>query len=397
MSSIRVRKSSNSLFFDLRVNGVRCREQTTLQNTPANRKRMQQVLEKIDAEITLGSFDYAKYFPNSRMLQKVAANAPKATNGAGGGGATAAPRFKDFVETWWLENEVRWREATREMIRGTLDRHLIPRFGDRTISEIGKADVLQYRAELAKLRGRNGNQVLSPKTINHYVGILKSILAEAADRHGFTDPAKRVTRLKVPRKDIEPFSIEEIRLLLANIRVDYRQYLTVRAFTGMRSGEVHGLKWKNVDFERQQILVRETSAKGRTEYTKTDGSQREIDMSPVVLAALRVQEKETKYKSEYVFCDRDGGPLDAHNVTNRVWYPLLRFLNLKKRRPYQLRHTCATLWLGAGENPEWIARQLRHTTTEMLFRVYSRYIPNLTRKDGSAFNRLVGDALIESI
>ncbi|MEY8212807.1 MAG: integrase, partial [Gammaproteobacteria bacterium] len=69
--------------------------------------------------------------------------------------------------------------------------------------------------------------------------------------------------------------------------------------------------------------------------------------------------------------------------------PLLRYLNLKARRPYQSRHTAATLWLAAGENPEWIARQMGHTTTEMLFRIYSRYVPNLTRQDGSAFERLL--------
>ena len=49
----------------------------------------------------------------------------------------------------------------------------------------------------------------------------------------------------------------------------------------------------------------------------------------------------------------------------------------------------ATLWLAAGEAPEWIARQLGHTSTEMLFRVYSRFIPNLTRQDGSAMDRLL--------
>ena len=53
------------------------------------------------------------------------------------------------------------------------------------------------------------------------------------------------------------------------------------------------------------------------------------------------------------------------------------------------RHTAATLWLAAGESPEWIARQMGHTTTEMLFRVYSRYVPNLTRQDGSAFDLLL--------
>ncbi len=64
-------------------------------------------------------------------------------------------------------------------------------------------------------------------------------------------------------------------------------------------------------------------------------------------------------------------------MNKRVWHPILRFLGLKSRRAYQTRHTAATLWLSAGENPEWIARQLGHSTTEMLFRVYSRYIPML--------------------
>ena len=77
------------------------------------------------------------------------------------------------------------------------------------------------------------------------------------------------------------------------------------------------------------------------------------------------------------------------NFTNRVWKPLLRHLGLAPRRPYQTRHTAATLMLSAGENPEWVARVLGHASTEMLFRVYSRYVPNLTRSDGRAFTGLV--------
>jgi len=68
---------------------------------------------------------------------------------------------------------------------------------------------------------------------------------------------------------------------------------------------------------------------------------------------------------------------------------ILRHLGLALRNPYQTRHTAATLWLTSGEAPEWIARQLGHSNTEMLFRVYSRYVPNLTRRDGSAFERLL--------
>jgi integrase len=90
-----------------------------------------------------------------------------------------------------------------------------------------------------------------------------------------------------------------------------------------------------------------------------------------------------------VFCNLAGEPIDTNNFTKRVWYPLLRHLGLTLRRPYQTRHTAATLWLAAGETPEWIANQMGHASTEMLFRVYSRFVPNLTRRDGSAFDRLL--------
>jgi integrase len=177
------------------------------------------------------------------------------------------------------------------------------------------------------------------------------------------------------------------------VREDFRDYFTVRFFTGMRTGEVDGLKWKYVDFERRLILVRETVVLGDEEYTKTDGSQRDIQMSQLVFEALKRQHAATGKVSALCSAIGSHKPLDHKNVTNRVWYPLLRHLGLKKRRPYQCRHTAATLWLAAGEAPEWIARQLGHTTTEMLFRVYSRYVPNLTRRDGSAFERLITQSI----
>ena len=90
-----------------------------------------------------------------------------------------------------------------------------------------------------------------------------------------------------------------------------------------------------------------------------------------------------------MFCNREGEPLDYHNVNRKVWHPTLRLLGLKARNAYQTRHTAATLWLAAGEAPEWIARQMGHANTTMLFKVYSRYVPNMTRRDGSAFEALI--------
>jgi len=231
--------------------------------------------------------------------------------------------------------------------------------------------------------------ILSNRRINKLVNLLRQIINEAADRFDFRTPFQNIKQLKVRRTDVDPFSLEEVKLMLETVRPDFRSYYTVRFFTGMRSGEINGLKWKYIDFERRLILVRETFVLGEDEYTKNDSSQRDIQMSQAVYDVLKAQEKVTREECDYVFCTRNKTPLDNKNVTDRVWYPLLRYLNLKQRRAYQTRHTAATLWLAAGENPEWIARQMGHTTTEMLFRVYSRFVPNLTHQDGSAFERLL--------
>jgi len=244
------------------------------------------------------------------------------------------------------------------------------------------------RAKLAELPGR-ANAKMSNKRINGILAPLRQILNDAADRHGFVSPTSTLKPLRIRKTDVEPFTLDEVQRLLATVRADYHDYFTTRFLTGMRTGEAHGLKWKYVDFENRLILIRETFVLGEDEYTKTDSSQRDLQMSQPVYESLKRQHEATGKLGDYVFCNREGQPLDNKNFSDRVWYPLLRHLGLKARRPYQMRHTAATLWLASGEAPEWIARQLGHSSTEMLFRVYSRYVPNLTRRDGSAIDRLL--------
>lgn len=390
MGSIRTLQRTGSLFFDFRYRGHRCREYTALPDTPANRKKLQKVMERIETEITTGTFEYTKFFPNTRNADKfeLANLASESSTASQEAAACSTPLFRDFAEVWYQEKEVEWRRSYKETVRNVLDKSLIPEFADKAVGQISKADVLAFRAKLGKVSARGKQTPLSSARINKMLNPLRQILNEAADRFDFRTPFDHIKQLKVKRTDVEPFTLEDVKSILDTVRPDFRNYFTVRFFTGMRTGEIDGLKWKFVDFERRLILVRETIVDGEEEYTKTDGSQRDIQMSQLVYDALKFQHQATG-KSVFVFCNREGKPLDHKNITNRVWYPLLRHLGLKKRRPYQCRHTAATLWLASGESPQWIAMQLGHTTTEMLFRVYARFVPNLTRKDGSAFERLL--------
>ena len=282
-----------------------------------------------------------------------------------------------------------WRRQHRNSVDVIFDTHLIPAFGMRSLAEITKADVLTFRATLAERPGRASKKI-SPSTINKIMCILRQMLTESAERFSLSDVFKGVKRLKAKKPDVHPFSMEEVDRIRATIRADYRDYVTVRFFTGMRTGEINGLKWKYVDFERGLILVREVFSAGESEENaKNETSLRDIPMLPVVREALESHRKVRHPTSEYVFCSREGNPLDAHNFATRVWYPLLRYLEIDKRRPYQTRHTTATLMLASGENPEWIAKLMGHANTQMLFTVYSRFVPNLTRQDGLAITGLL--------
>ena len=385
MGSIRCR--NDMLFFDFRYCGIRCREQTLLEDNSENRLKLETFLEKIEHEIKRGSFQYEKYFPDSKNIAKF----DRQTSVNSGMSITTeeqTPLFNSFTEDWYLENEIAWKISYQGTVRGIIDLHLLPRFGEIEISRITKGDILKFRSLLAKVQNKN-KIGLSPDRINHIMTTLRMILNDAADRFHFSTPFTGIKPLKVPRTEVDPFSIEDVNLILSKVRADFRNYYTTRFFTAMRTGEIDGLQWKYVDFERKQILIRETLVQGRVETPKTAGSIREIQMSGPVYDSLKCQWEVTGNSEGFVFCNRAGEALDNRNITTRIWYPTLKYLGLKPRRPYQTRHTMATLWLAAGENPEWIARQMGHTSTEMLFTVYSRFVPNLTRRDGSAFENLL--------
>ena len=383
MASVRARRGK--LFIDFTYMNIRCRETTNFPDTPANVKKLALVAKKMEAEITLGIFDYGAYFPKSTRLKEMTALADRAE-----ACISRNPTFRQFVDIWYEEKKIEWRPSYRQKTQIILNKYLLPEFGGKAVHAIKKPDLLTFRSSLAKVRyGKDGQSSLSVARINQIMILLRMILEEASDRHEFEMPYKNIKNLKQARPDVNPFTLSEVWLILKHVRADYKPYYTIRFFTGMRTSEIDGLKWDCINFDRREISIRGALVNGEMGPTKTLGSQRDIAMSQLVYDALLEQKARTFGKSEFVFCNSQGNPMEYRNVNRRVWKPTLALLGLKHRRAYQTRHTAATLWLAAGENPEWIARQMGHSSTEMLFRVYSRYVPDITRQDGSAMDNLL--------
>lgn len=390
MSSVRV-LPSGLLYIDARIKGHRIRETSDLMDTPANRRRLEAKAKVIDAELSLGTFDYGHHFPKG----KNAAAINRALNrSASGVMACSLPTVNAHIDIWIAEREVEWRKNYCTIVVGIIERHIRPALGELDIDEVTRDVVINLRNQLAKYRRPCGIG-LKPATINRVISILKSILDHACFVYKLPSPFERINKLKEEKRHVQPFSVDEMNQILEDVRPDYRDYLVVKFFTGVRSAEINGLKWKYVDFERGEILIRETFSKGIFDYTKNDSSQREVRMSGLVKEAMKRQFKVTGKggPNGLVFCSRMGTAVDDHNFVNRVWRPMLEDLGIPYRRPYNTRHTAATMMLAAGESPEWIAQQLGHTDTKMLFSVYSRFVPNLTRNDGSALDQLLGSVI----
>ena len=398
MGNIRARKESGYLYFDFQYQGIRCREQTKLKNTPANYRKLELILKKIEKQIIKNVFQYADFFPDSPRSQMFSQSTipnsreninVKITSTQNPDARTInIPMFNAFSKEWYEEKEISWKQSYKDKVTDILNLHLRPYFENWNIIRIDKAAILKFRVYMAN-KNKNVSAGLSNDRINQILNLLKQITDEAADRYQFNSPYRGIKPLRTPRTKADPFSLKEVRLFLDNVEKEWQAYYTLRFFTGMRTSEIDGLKWKYVDFDRKQIHIKETLVKGEIVTTKTETSERFIEMSTIVYDALTQQKKKTKEISDFVFCTKKCTPLLYRNVSNRIWYPLLKKLGIKRRRPYQTRHTAATLWLAAGENPEWVARQMGHSTTKMLFTIYSCYVPNLTRQDGSAIERLL--------
>lgn len=387
MSSIRSR--GGKLVFDFSYQGKRCRETTKLKDCPKDKKLAEEILSRIEAEILLGQFEYGKYFPKSKKLTKFQ-NVSISLKGC--------MTYAEFYKLWLAENSAPWRPATLTTIEGFMDKYILPVFGEVPLNEITKSDLLLFRNGLINTKGR-GNKKIGSNHINKIMMKCKVVLTEASNRFDFIDPAKSIKPLKKERTQILPLTLEEVKLFLSTIRKDYKAYFIVRFFTGLRSSEVNGLIWDDIDLNKKALWVRRALVKGEIINTKTDGSYRMVQLSTLVINALRQHKSSENFigLDDHVFSKADGSYLSNDYVGKYIWHPVLRLLNLKPRAMYQTRHTAASIWLASGESPEWIARQLGHTSTEMLFRTYSRYVPNMTKTDGVLVDQYLQNAGITDI
>ncbi|MGE4498183.1 MAG: DUF3596 domain-containing protein [Deferribacterales bacterium] len=358
----------NKLWVDFSYKGVRCRESLKIKPTKANQKYAERLLGEIENRILAKTFNYADYFPESKKCLLF------------GGKKNVTLSIGELFQQWLDNAEKRFK--AQHISRSTLKNYhketkaFVEYFDSSNIKNITKADIDDFIIDYSI--GRKA------KTVNNSILTLKQVFNYAVEKEYLeTSPMLKIVLLKTEKPDIHPFSHEEMMAILNELK-ESRVYPIIATlfFTGMRIGEALSMKWENVDFHEWTYHVRESFSNNMLTRTKTKESKRIIELTEPMQQILQGQKSKTFLHSEFIFLNSDGKPYtSSHSIIRYYWKPVLKKLGIEYRIPYQCRHTFAVLSLKLGDDPEDVAKQLGHTSLQMLFTRYARFIKNRAKRE----------------
>lgn len=372
---------SSNLWVDFYYLGERVREPVGLIDTRNNRLILRKKLDLIIAEIENGIFVFADRFPRSKRKDYFSRLEGRRIKEE-----PDQVLFGKYYEKWWEALKPGMSESQRRDYESILRFHLLPFFRDVCFSEITSFLMKEFLAKLKSSKNSHGDP-LSAKRIYNILIPIRAIFKDAIDQYGWTDLRDPFLGLKLPtvrRTLIHPFDFEEWKIVMKFMVPWYRPYFEFAVQTGLRPSEQVALKWTAIDKEFIHIVLSRVRNKEKSDL-KTEASRRSIEIRPSIRKILETQRELTAtFDSPYVFVNICGRPI-LQDKLRELWMRVMKKTGVPYRTMYQVRHTFASWALGAGESPAWVAKTMGHADTSMVYRVYGRYIPNLTRKDGTVF------------
>ncbi|MFC7938868.1 tyrosine-type recombinase/integrase [Streptomyces sp. NPDC057387] len=318
--------------------------------------------------------------------------------------------------TYWLENVAvhQLRENTHTRYAACVDRYLIPGVGKKKLAKLTAKDVRTWLNQLRATcqccsrgidarrdeprccaAGQCCHKVLSPLTLTYIHSVLKPALEHAVREEEIPRNVARNVRTGTPRpRRFEPLTTDEARRFLTTTQ-DHRLHalFELALHTGLRKGELLGLRWEDLDLGSGTAAIRRTlqrtSAGGLTTLpTKTRASERRIALPARCIQSLKRHHEQQQREHEaadtawqpngHIFTTTQGRPIDPTNLT-RTFNTLLRTACLRRIRFHDLRHSTATLLLEQGVELVVIKELLGHAHIGVTATVYAHVRLRLQR------------------
>jgi integrase len=283
----------------------------------------------------------------------------------GSGPQNRAITFAEFVEGDWrsyVENR-KLKPSTLYSYCSMIDKHLLPEFGERPLPKIGPGDLTAFFE-----RARNGKR---RKYLLNLYSLLRVMFEVATDND-------RVERSPVRRKLHRPVGADEgsnktkkpalsgdqIKRVLLLMPDEYRTLFTCVAMTGVRVGELLGLKWSNVNLDRRELSITQSLWRRHLVTPKTEASARTLHLPAVLTGLLATHKQNARFNSpgDFVFARLDGTPQDPDYLRKKVLYEALKAAEIK---PGNRSHGFHLFRHSAGSIVHSITRDVK-TTQELL-------------------------------
>lgn len=287
----------------------------------------------------------------------------------------------DYSEAWMAGRRI--RPSTLAQNQSVLDSLILPHLGRRPLNSLTPEEIRRWLAAL-EAAGK------APATVAKAWQIFSAMVGQAVDDGRIArSPLPRRPGLPAPdRRDMHILTPDEVAVLADAIDPRYRMLVVLAGYSGMRWGEVAGLRVENVDLLRRQVRVAATLTDVRGVVAlgppKTKRSARTITLPRSV--AQELGEHIGRFPGDgFLFTGPEGGPLRVSNFRRRAWAPAVREAGLEPLTFHDLRHTHAAWLIAAGEHAKLIADRLGHSSIGVTMNTYGHLMPGL---DEQAADRL---------
>ncbi len=283
-------------------------------------------------------------------------------------GAVACPTVADYVEAW-LKDRPELRESSLITYGSWMKNHVAPFFAGVAVSDVTDANA---RAFVGVLRQR-----LALSTTRNPLAFLGAVLDEACvDGYLARNPIRSVPRrLKGRRTTVPPRVLvqPEVEALLRAARREgfERPIFATLLLAGLRSGEVRGLEWQNIDFRAAKIRVRQQALRGVLAPLKTPMSSRDVNLDPVLARELQAYAAGVGLQGpEQLVFPIAGQPMRQQ----MLWWRVKRAAErggIAHCSVHDLRHTYGSILIAAGADVTYVQRQMGHASPQVTLRAYA--------------------------